>query len=97
MPSLLVINEKLMTKEDYMKKLQDIAKDIAKSSHIKGTITGRAFYKGINNMSFIQHEIKYIFVVKPTFSWYTEVYEIYHNVTNIDILDEDQWDKLCEF
>jgi len=53
-----VINEKLMTREDYKKKLQDIAKDIAKSSHIKGTMTGIAFYEAISNISFIQHEIK---------------------------------------
>eukprot|EP00253_Pinus_taeda_P023390 PITA_23390 len=35
MPSLFVINDKLMTMEDYMGKLKDIAKDIAKSSYVK--------------------------------------------------------------
>ena len=96
-PSLFVINEKLMTKEDYKKKLQDIAKDTSKLSHIKGAMTGRAFYEAISNMSFIQHEIKHIFVVKPTFSRYTEVDEIYRKVTKIAIPDEERWDKLCEF
>ncbi len=63
-----MINDKLMTKEDYKKKLQDIAKDTTKSSHIKGAMIGRDFFEAIRNMSFIQHEIKHIFVVKPTFS-----------------------------
>lgn len=95
MPSLFVINGKLMTREDYKKKLQDIAKDTAKSSQIKGAITGSAFFEAINNMSFIK--IKHIFVVKPTFAWYTEVDEIYHKATKITIPDEERWDKLCEF
>ena len=77
LPSLSVINAKLMTREGYMKKLKDIAKDTVKSSHIKGAMTGRAFCEAIINTSFIQHEIKHIFVVKPTFSWYTEVDQIY--------------------
>jgi len=77
LPSLFAINEKLMTKEDYMKKLQDIAKDTTKSSNIKGSMTGRAFYEATSNISFIEHEIKHIFVVKPTFSRYTEADEIY--------------------
>jgi len=53
LPSLFVINDKLMTREDYKKKLQYIAKDTAKSSHIKGAMTGRAYFEAINNMSFI--------------------------------------------
>lgn len=53
LPSLFVINEKLMTREYYMKKILDIAKDSAKSSHIKGAMIGRDFFKAINNTSFI--------------------------------------------
>lgn len=86
-----------MTREYYMKKLKDIAKDTTKSSHIKDAMIGRDFYEAISNMSFIQHEIKHIFVVKPTFSQYTEVDEIYRRVTKISIPDEERWDKLCEF
>jgi len=66
-----------MTKEDYMKKLLDIAKDTTKSSHIKGTMTRRVFYEATSNISFIKHELKHFFAAKPTFSRYTEVDEIY--------------------
>lgn len=86
-----------MTREDNMKKLQDIAKDKAKSIYIKGTMTGRYFYEPISNITFIQHEIKHIFVVKPTFAQYTEVDEFYHKVTKIAIPNEEWWDNLCEF
>ncbi len=97
LPSLFVINDNIMTREDYMKKLKDIPKDTTKSCNIKGSLTGRSAYKAIRNISFIQHEIQQIFVVKPTFDRYTEVDEIYHKVTKISILDEEWWDKLCEF
>lgn len=53
LPSLFVINVKLMTREDYKKKLQYIAKDTTNSSHIKDVMIGRSFYEAINNMSFI--------------------------------------------
>jgi len=97
LPSLFVINDKLMAREDYLKKLQDISKDIAKSSNIKGSMTGRVFYEAINNICFIQNEIKHIFIVKPTFSKYYEVDEIYHRVTKISILDEEWWEKLSKY
>lgn len=67
-PSLFVINEKLITKEDYMRKLKDISRDTVKFSNVNGVMTGRVFLEVINNDVFIQHEIKHIFVVKPTFS-----------------------------
>lgn len=92
LPSLFVINDKLMTREDYLKKLQDTTK----SSNIKGSMTGRAFYEAISNICFMQNKIKHIFIVKPTFAKYTEVDEIYHRVTKISIPDEERWEK-CEY
>jgi len=82
-----------MTREDYLKKLQDISKDIANSSNIKGSMIGRAFYEAINNICFIQNEIKHIFTVKPTFAKYSELDEIYHRVNKISIPNEERWEK----
>ena len=48
-------------------------------------------------MSFIHHEIKHIFTVKPTFTKYIEVDEIYHKVIKASIPDEEWWDKLYEY
>ena len=59
-------------------------------------MTGKAFLKAMGKDFFIQHEVNHIFVVKPTFSRYTEVDEIYRKVIKLTIPDEDRWVKLCE-
>ena len=79
-----------------MKKLREIAKDTTKFANIKGEMTGRAFMEVVSNDVFIQHEIKHIFMVKPTFSQYIEVGEIYRKAKKILLPDEDRWEKLCE-
>lgn len=89
MPSLFAINDKLLTREDYMRNLKDIARDTAKFSNAKGVMTGRAFFEVISNDIFIYHEIKHIFVVKPTFARYTEVDEIYRKATKFTIPNEE--------
>ena len=43
LPSLFVINDKLMEKLDYVKKITDISKDASKHANMKNTMTGRAF------------------------------------------------------
>ena len=55
-----------------MKKLEEIVRAASMSS-IKGSVTGKVFYEAIENINFIQHEIKHIFTIKPTFSKYNEV------------------------
>jgi hypothetical protein len=42
-PSMRVINDKLMTLDDYKKKLATMSKDSSKFSGIQGSITGKAF------------------------------------------------------
>ena len=77
LPSLFVINDKLITREDYANKLKDIAKDTTKFVGVRGAMTGRSFLEAMSNDIFIEHEIKHIFVLKPTFSRFTEIDEIY--------------------
>ena len=96
LPSLFVINDKLITYEDYVRKLKEIGRDNSKFSSIKGSMKDREFLGAMGNDFFIQHEVNHIFVVRPTFSKYTEVDEIYQKVIKLTILDEDRWDKLCE-
>lgn len=68
LPSLFVINDKLMTREDYVKRLKDIAKDVVNLSEIRGSVTGKSMLDAINNPIFIEHELKHVFTVKPTFA-----------------------------
>lgn len=65
LPYLFVINEKLMDRGDYVKKLQGIATNATNLSNIKGNITGKALLEAINNQIYIQHEPKHVFLVKP--------------------------------
>lgn len=60
-------------------------------------MTGRAMLGTLSNDIFIQYEIKHVFVVRSTFAKYTEMDEAYCKVIKLAILDEQHWDKLCEF
>jgi hypothetical protein len=66
-----------MTLSDYKKKLAIVAKDSSKFSRIQGNITGKAFLEAFQSGINIQHEIQYIFIIKPTFSKYMEMDEVY--------------------
>jgi hypothetical protein len=95
LPGLRVINDKLMTLSDYKKKLATVAKDSSKFSGIQGSITGKAFLEALQSDISIQHEIQYIFIVKPTFSKYTEMDEIYRRLLKVIIPSHLRWEELC--
>lgn len=97
LPSLFVINDKLMAREHYIKKLQGIAMDATNLSNIKGSITGKALLEAINNQIYIEHEVKHVFVVKPTFQKYSEADEIHRSLIKIKVPDEEAWSDLCDY
>ena len=43
LPSLMVLNDKLMTLSDYKQRITMMSKDSSKFSGIQGSITGKAF------------------------------------------------------
>ena len=86
-----------MSREDYVKKLQGISTDAANISNIKGNITRKALLEAISNQIYIEHELKHVFVVKPTFAKYTEADEIYMRLMKIKIPDEEAWSDLCDY
>ena len=94
--SLFVINEKLMAREDYVNRLLGIAKDVANFSNIKGIITGKALLEAINNPIYIEHELKDVFTVKPTFARYNEANEIYRKLTRMKIPNEEWWTNMTD-
>ena len=85
LPGLKVINDKLMTLPDYKKRLADVAKDGSNFSGIQGNITGKAFLDALQWDISIQHEIRYIFVTKPTFTKYTEMDEVYRRLLKVNV------------
>jgi hypothetical protein len=92
---LRVINDKLMTLSGYKKKLATVAKDSSKFSGIQYSITGKAFLEDLQSGISIQHEIWYIFIVKPTFSKYTKMDEVYRRLLKVGIPSHLRWEELC--
>jgi hypothetical protein len=95
LPGLLVINDKLITLSDYKQKIITVAKDGSKFAGIQGSITGKSFLETLQLDLSIQHEIKYIFITKPTFAKYTEMDEVYRRLLKITIPSQKRWDDLC--
>jgi hypothetical protein len=85
LPSLKVINEKLMTLPDYKKILAKVSKDSSKFVGIQGSITGKAFMDALQLDISIQHEIRYIFLIKPTFAKYTDMDEVYRRLLKVAV------------
>jgi len=59
LPSLMVINDKLMTQLDYGDGLKKLAKEQASSSSIKALPTGKMLYDTFENLFFLEHEVKH--------------------------------------
>jgi hypothetical protein len=94
LPGMLFLNDKLMTLSDYKQKITTVAKEISKFSGIQGSITGKAFLETLQLDLSIQHEFKYIFLSKPTFSKYTKMDEIYQWILKVTIPSKQRGDEL---
>ena len=90
LPNILVTNDKLMKQEDYNKKIRDFAKDQVNKADWQGVPTSKVLCKSIENLFYLQHDIKHLFVVKPTFVRYTEANENFRKLTKIKLLEEDE-------
>jgi len=86
-PSPMVINDKIMTQLDYSDRLRKLAKEQANSSAIKALPTGKVLYDTFENLFFIEHEVKHLFLTKPKFPKNTEADEIYRRMVNIKLPD----------
>jgi len=80
LPNPLVINDKLMTQQDYDNKIRELAKKQACTSSIKALLAGKVLYQTFESIFFLQHEVKHLFITRPTFAKYTEAYEIYRRM-----------------
>jgi hypothetical protein len=76
--------------------LIEVSKDSSKFAGIQANITGRAFMDALQLDISIQHEIKHIFVVKPTFSKYTDMDEVYRRLLKITVPGHIRWEELCD-
>ena len=44
----------------------------------------------------IHHEIKHIFVIKPTFAKYTDMDEVYRRLLKVTVPGHIRWEELCD-
>jgi hypothetical protein len=96
LPGMKVINDRLMVLPNYKKKLIEVSKDCAKFAGIQSNITGRDFLEALRWDFEIQHEIKHVFVVKPTFAKYTDMDEVYRRLLKVTVPTSSRWEELCD-
>jgi chromosome segregation ATPase len=94
LPGMKVINDKLMTLPDYKKKLTEASS--SKFAGVQGSVTGKAFIEALQLDIDIQHEIKHIFIIKPTFAKYTDMDEVYRRLLKITVPSHIRWEELCD-
>lgn len=97
LPGLIAMEDKPVSLEYYHQKLVTIARDKSKFVGIKGNTTRKDFVEAIYFYLFIKHEVKHLFVIKPTLQKYKKVDETYMNLIKFSIPSDDRWNKLCEF
>ena len=100
LPSPLFINDKLMRHIDYVDKLAQYADNRASSSASasapKALPTGRVLYNSLENLFYVEHEIKHLFPVQPNFFKYTEADEIFKKLQRTRKPKEKWWIDMIE-
>lgn len=96
LPSPKVIHDKLMTDEDYVDKLNKLAQDQTSTLGVKSLPTSKVLYDNLENLFFLEHEVKHLFVNKPNFSKYIEVDEMYRKMLKLKLPEDEWWEKLTD-
>lgn len=89
LPIPLVMNDKLMFQDDYVNKLYQQAYNQASSSATKALHIGRVLYDSLENLFYIEHEVRHLFPVQPNFVKYTDEDGIYRKLTRTRILSDN--------
>ena len=85
LPNIHVFNENLMPQKYYDKKIREFSKEQVNKPPAQGNPTSKVLLQYFEDLFYLQHEIKHLFVIKPTFSRYTEANENFRKLKNIQI------------
>lgn len=100
LPSTLVINDKLMKHIDYVHKLNKYVGNQASSSTsatgIKALPTVRVLYDILENLFYVEHEIKHLFPIQPTFFRYTATDETLRKLQKHRLPKPKWWEDMLE-
>lgn len=56
--------------------------------------TRKFLYNTFENLFFLQHEIKHLFITKLNFSKYTKANEIYRRLMNVKLPEVEWWESI---
>ena len=97
LPNILVINDKLMPRENYNKNIREYAKEqVEKVGGGQGISTGKVLVRSFEDLFYLQHAIRHLFVIKPTFSRHIEANENFRKLKKIQIPSEEDWQSLTD-
>ena len=98
-PSPLLSEDKLMDLESYVEKLDKHANNHASTSTSSSTTalpTGKSLHDRLENLFYLEHEVKHLFPVQLTFFRYTETDETLRKLQRTRILEDKWWEELLE-
>lgn len=99
LPSPL-INDKLIKHINYVDKLNKYARDQASSSTIASGIkafpTGQVLYDSLENLFYIEHEVKHLFQLQPSFFRYTETDETLRKLKKHKLPEQKWWEDILK-
>ena len=85
-----------MDQKEYDKKIRDHAKEQVNKQLPQGSPTGKVVLQYIEDLFFLQNEIKHLFVIKPNFSKYTEADENYRKLKSMKIPNAEKWQNFTD-
>ena len=98
LPSLINSAGRLLTHENYAKRVNTYAKNqitaSASSPEGAGPPSGQELYDKLENLFFIEHEIKHLFEVPPNYYKYTEADEILMKIQRHQLPTEEWWSSM---
>ena len=98
-PSPMVSEDKIMDLETYVKKLDIHAHNQASSSTISSEATlptGRNLHDRLENLFYLEHEVRHLFPNQPNFFRYTEADETLRKLQRTKIAEDKWWEDLLE-
>ena len=100
LPSPLVSDDKLMSLESYVEKLNNYADNQASSwtSSLvaKSLPTGKNLHDNMENLFYLEHEVKHLFPIQPTFFKYIETDETPRKLQRTRIPEAQWWEEMLD-
>ena len=91
-----VFNDKLMNQKESDKKIRDHSKEQVNKPLPQGSPTAKVVLQYIEDLFFLQHEIKHLFVIKPNFSKYIDANENFRKLKSVKIPNAEQWQNFTD-